>query len=100
MTEHDRDLLALAEDLDAQREQLAAERAAFRREQSTYRAEAQVREMAERMGFRRPEKAWRLIDHDALDIDPEGSGARNVLSPLEQLAAEEPYLLVPPRGNA
>lgn len=83
-------------DLAAERRALDDERRALLRARAEVTAESQVRAMAIRLGFRNPEVARRLIDLADLDLDTEGgTGARNVLAVLEQLARDEPYLLRP-----
>lgn len=82
-------------DLAAERERLHADRAALARERTAFFAEQAVADLAPRLGFRNADVAYRLLDLAEMDPDPETHRPRNVLEPLQRLAAEMPELIGP-----
>lgn len=82
-------------DLATGRAQLDADRATLARERAAFYAEQAVADLAPRLGFRNATTAYRLLDLDELDPDPETARPRNVLEPLQRLAREMPELIGP-----
>lgn len=79
----------LADRIGELERELASERSA-RQEQSLRLASIAS---AQRLGFRNPDLAYRLLDLEAVDYGPDGT-PRNVEKLLQDVAKSEPYLLV------